>query len=296
MEGNSVQIITTSAMMQQKAAELKRQGKTIGYVPTMGYLHEGHLKLVKNSVGENDITVISIFVNPLQFGPNEDLEAYPRDPKRDTELAREAGVDVIFMPDAADMYPNELSMNIEVTKRADVLCGRSRPGHFNGVATVLIKLFNIILPDRVYFGSKDAQQTAIVEGLIADFNFPIKLIAVETAREADGLAKSSRNVYLLNNERQQAPAIYRSLLKAEKIIKDGESDPAVITQLVKEYIEKNTDGVIDYVEVLSYPQLSYQIRLEGKVIIAIAVKFSKARLIDNLIITVNKEVTKCSVQ
>ncbi len=296
MEGNSVQIITTSAMMQQKAAELKRQGKTIGYVPTMGYLHEGHLKLVKNSVGENDITVISIFVNPLQFGPNEDLEAYPRDPKRDTELAREAGVDVIFMPDAADMYPNELSMNIEVTKRADVLCGRSRPGHFNGVATVLIKLFNIILPDRVYFGSKDAQQTAIVEGLIADFNFPIKLIAVETAREADGLAKSSRNVYLLNNERQQAPAIYRSLLKAEKIIKDGESDPAVITQLVKEYVEKNTDGVIDYVEVLSYPQLSYQIRLEGKVIIAIAVKFSKARLIDNLIITVNKEVTKCSVQ
>ncbi|CAM3978791.1 pantoate--beta-alanine ligase [Lederbergia lenta] len=291
-----MQIITTSAMMQQKAAELKRQGKTIGYVPTMGYLHEGHLKLVKNSVGENDITVISIFVNPLQFGPNEDLEAYPRDPKRDTELAREAGVDVIFMPDAADMYPNELSMNIEVTKRADVLCGRSRPGHFNGVATVLIKLFNIILPDRVYFGSKDAQQTAIVEGLIADFNFPIKLIAVETAREADGLAKSSRNVYLLNNERQQAPAIYRSLLKAEKIIKDGESDPAVITQLVKEYIEKNTDGVIDYVEVLSYPQLSYQIRLEGKVIIAIAVKFSKARLIDNLIITVNKEVTKCSVQ
>ncbi|MCM3109295.1 pantoate--beta-alanine ligase [Lederbergia lenta] len=291
-----MQIITTSAMMQQKAAELKRQGKTIGYVPTMGYLHEGHLKLVKNSVGENDITVISIFVNPLQFGPNEDLEAYPRDPKRDTELAREAGVDVIFMPDAADMYPNELSMNIEVTKRADVLCGRSRPGHFNGVATVLIKLFNIILPDRVYFGSKDAQQTAIVEGLIADFNFPIKLIAVETAREADGLAKSSRNVYLLNNERQQAPAIYRSLLKAEKIIKDGESDPAVITQLVKEYVEKNTDGVIDYVEVLSYPQLSYQIRLEGKVIIAIAVKFSKARLIDNLIITVNKEVTKCSVQ
>lgn len=291
-----MQIITAPAMMQQKIRGLKKQGKTIGYVPTMGYLHEGHLKLIKNAVGENDITVISIFVNPLQFGPNEDFEAYPRDPEKDTKLAREAGVDFIFMPGTADMYPKELSMNIQVTKRAEVLCGRSRPGHFNGVATVIIKLFNIVLPDRVYFGSKDAQQTAIVDGLIAELNFPIQLRAVETSREANGLARSSRNVYLLDEERQQAPELYLSLQKAEKAIKSGERDPAIILQLVKEHIEKNTDGVIDYIEVLSYPQLNEVSSLHGQIIIAIAVKFSKARLIDNIILTVNKEEPPCSEQ
>ncbi|MEK3886052.1 pantoate--beta-alanine ligase [Bacillus sp. FSL K6-3431] len=291
-----MKIITSKTNMQQSVLELKKQGKTIGFVPTMGYLHDGHLQLIKNAVRTNDITVVSIFVNPLQFGPNEDLDAYPRDLESDKELAEKAGVDFLFTPDTAEMYPNDMSMKLEVMNRTNVLCGRSRPGHFNGVATVLVKLFNIILPNHVFFGIKDAQQTAVVESIIEDFNFPIKIIAVETVREQDGLAKSSRNVYLNDLERQQAPELYRSLRKAEKAVQNGERDPNIIIQIVKEHVDGNTDGILDYIEVLSYPQLSYQSRLHGKMIVAIAVKFSKARLIDNIILTVNKEATSCSAQ
>lgn len=270
--------------MQERSLQLKKQGSTIGFAPTMGYLHEGHLKLIKHSLQNNDITVMSIFVNPLQFGPNEDFDAYPRNVVRDKELAEEVGVDILFLPERSDVYPNEPSFEINVLRRTNVLCGRSRPGHFNGVATILIKLFNIILPNNVYFGMKDAQQVAVVDSLIKDFNFPIQLIPVETEREEDGLARSSRNVYLTKEEREQAPHLYKGLKKAVDIIQNGEIKPATVIQIVEDYIKTNTNGEIDYIEILSFPHLEQLERLHGKLIIALAVKFSRARLIDNIIL------------
>lgn len=281
--------ITTVREMQMIALRLKREGKSIGFVPTMGYLHEGHLSLLKAARKENDVTVLSIFVNPLQFGPKEDLATYPRDFDRDSKLAEQEGNDFIFYPSAEEMYPGTLSVTARVQDRTDVLCGKSRPGHFDGVAMVLTKLFNIVQPDKVYFGMKDAQQVAVVDGLVKDFNFAVEIVAVETVREADGLAKSSRNINLLPAERVEAPALNQSLKIAESMIFEGEKDPREIIVQIREHIEKNTTGHIDYVEILSYPDLKGLDRLEGTIIIAIAVKFTKARLIDNAIITINKE-------
>jgi len=284
MGESKMEIITSTQAMRERALQLKKQGYSIGFAPTMGYLHEGHLKLVKQSLQYNDITVMSIFVNPLQFGPGEDFEAYPRDVERDKKLAENAGVTILFLPERSDMYPNDPSFEINVSKRTDVLCGRSRPGHFNGVATILIKLFNIILPDNVYFGMKDAQQVAVVDSLIKDFNFPIQLIPVETEREEDGLARSSRNVYLSNDEREQAPHLYKGLKEGVYAIQNGEVNPATVIHIVADYIKNNTDGEIDYIEILSFPTLVALEQLHGKIIIALAVKFSKARLIDNIIL------------
>lgn len=279
--------ITTVREMQQIAAQLLREGKTIGFVPTMGYLHEGHLSLLKAARKENDVTVLSIFVNPLQFGPKEDLATYPRDFERDSQLAEQEGNDFIFYPSAEEMYPDSPSVTAKVHDRTDVLCGRSRPGHFDGVATVLTKLFNIVQPNKVYFGMKDAQQVAVVEGLVRDFNIPAEIVPVETVREQDGLAKSSRNVNLLPAERKQAAALHQSLKIAESAIAEGEKDSQKIISKIRDHIEDNTSGAIDYIEILSYPDLKGVNVLQGKVIIAIAVKFTKARLIDNAIITIN---------
>lgn len=282
-----MELITTKAGIQAKAKELKAAGKTIGFVPTMGFLHEGHLRLVKQSVKENDITVMSIFVNPLQFGPNEDFESYPRDQKRDEQLAQGAGVDFLFMPEIEEMYSGQSSFRLSVIERVNVLCGKSRPGHFDGVATVLMKLFHLTLPDHTYFGLKDAQQVAVVQALIDDFDLPVTLVGVETEREPDGLARSSRNVYLNSRERIQAPELFNSLQKAQTAIKNGERDPQVIKEMIREHISEKTDGIIDYVELLSYPQLRSETILNGKkIIIAVAVAFSKARLIDNIIVEV----------
>jgi pantoate--beta-alanine ligase len=283
-----MQIIETIYEMQQKVISLKKQSLQIGFVPTMGYLHEGHLSLIKKSKSENDITVISIFVNPLQFGPKEDLSTYPRDFERDYQLAMNEGVDFLFYPSVSEMYPTEPSVLVTVTDRTDVLCGKSRPGHFDGVATVLTKLFHIILPDKAYFGLKDAQQVAVVDGLINDFHFPIELVPVETIREEDGLAKSSRNVFLSENERKEAPSLYKSLLLAKQKIVSGEQEYNQIVSFMKTYIQENTSGIVDYIEIYSYPQLKPVTGLEQKLIIALAVKFSKARLIDNIIIQLNK--------
>ena len=277
-----MQVIRSIKEMQQITKEFRREGKTIGYVPTMGFLHEGHLTLINEAKTNNDKVVISIFINPLQFGPNEDYEAYPRDIERDENLAQNAGVDIIFYPELEEMYPVELSTNISVNKRVNVLCGKSREGHFDGVATVLTKLFNIIMPDRAYFGLKDAQQVAVVDGLINDYNIPVELVAVGTVREEDGLAKSSRNVYLTEQERKTAPELYRSLQKAVQSIIDGEKDLDKVKADVKNAIHKKTSGIIDYVEIYSYPELEELNEPNGKMIIALAVKFSKARLIDNI--------------
>ncbi|MCM3666635.1 pantoate--beta-alanine ligase [Mesobacillus subterraneus] len=283
-----MKIITTIAEMQEQMLRLKADGTTIGYVPTMGFLHEGHMTLMKKARHENDVVVLSIFVNPLQFGPTEDLDAYPRDFERDHKIAEAHGVDFIFYPSPEEMYPGTASITVSVVERTNVLCGKSRPGHFDGVATVLVKLFNIIQANRAYFGLKDAQQVAVVDGLIKDFNFPIQLIPVETIREEDGLAKSSRNVYLNDEERTQAPELHKSLQLAKAEIEKGERDPKQVIELVNTHINNHCNAEVDYIEIYSYPGLKELETLAGKIIIALAVRFSKARLIDNIILDVEK--------
>lgn len=282
-----MKVITTIKEMQTEITRQKEQGQTVGFTPTMGFLHEGHLSLLNRARRENDTVVLSIFVNPLQFGPKEDFSTYPRDFERDRALAESEKVDFIFYPSVEEMYPNEPSVKVTVQDRTDVLCGKSRPGHFDGVATVITKLFNIIMPTRAYFGKKDAQQVAVLEGLISDFNFPVELIAVDIVREEDGLAKSSRNVNLLPNERLEATALYHSLKAAKAAISEGESNPANLINMINNIITKESNGVIDYVEILSYPQLKPLKKLDGTIIIAIAVKFTKVRLIDNFITNID---------
>ncbi|MEW9049852.1 MAG: pantoate--beta-alanine ligase [Neobacillus sp.] len=281
-----MRIITTIREMQAEIQNQKRLSRTIGFVPTMGYLHEGHLTLLNRARQENDLLVLSIFVNPLQFGPTEDYAAYPRDFERDCALAEAEGVDYVFFPEVKEMYPNEPSIKVTVHERTDVLCGKSRPGHFDGVATVLIKLFNIVMPDKAYFGRKDAQQVAVVEGLMDEFNFPIELVSVEVIREEDGLAKSSRNVNLLPEERNQAAVLHEGLSLAQKAILQGERDPRKVIALITDLLVNKTNAKIDYVELLTYPQLKPIDKLEGKFIIALAVKFSQVRLIDNVILEI----------
>lgn len=279
-----MKIFTKIKDIQEFLSQQKRNGKTIGFVPTMGFLHEGHLSLVKKAKEENDLTVMSIFVNPIQFGPNEDFERYPRDFEHDKKLAEDNGVDVLFHPSAEEMYSGEPIVKFNVTKRKNVLCGRTRKGHFDGVVTVLTKLFHITMPDKAYFGLKDAQQFAIVQGFVEYLNFPIDIVGVETVREEDGLAKSSRNTYLSAKERKEAPEIYQALLSGKKAVENGVDDPKEIIRLVADHIRKNTSGEIDYVDVLSFPELEPLEKIKGKVIIAAAVKFASARLIDNVIL------------
>lgn len=279
-----MKIVTTIEEIKKEIDLKKKEGKTIGFVPTMGYLHEGHLSLVERAKQENDVTVMSVFVNPLQFGPNEDYQTYPRDIKRDEELAKQKGVDLFFAPAKEEMYPEEPAVTVKVTKRVDVLCGKSRPGHFDGVATVLTKLFHIITPDRVYFGLKDAQQVAVVTALIKDLNFPIEIVPVETVREEDGLAKSSRNVRLDEQERKEAVHLYQSLLMAKEMIENKVHDQEAVIEKMKAYLTEKTSGVIDYIDILTYPDLKQLNVFTGKIIVAIAVKFKHVRLIDNIII------------
>ncbi|THE15114.1 pantoate--beta-alanine ligase [Bacillus timonensis] len=277
-----MKVITSIQEMQQYMKSLKLEGKTIGFVPTMGYLHEGHLTLINKARSENDVLAVSIFVNPLQFGPNEDFDSYPRDFESDRKLAENNGVDVLFHPSTEEMYPTKMSLTAVVHSRINVLCGRQRNGHFDGVATVLVKLFNIVQPDRAYFGLKDAQQVAVVDGLITDFNFPITLVPVAIVREEDGLAKSSRNVNLTPQERLESTKLYESLQMAKREIEKGQRNPKVIEELIKKHITGHTSGVIDYVEMYRYPELDELSELKGRIIIALAVKFTKARLIDNI--------------
>lgn len=285
MKVMTTKVITTIVELKEAIKAGKSAQKTIGFVPTMGYLHEGHMALLTNARQQNDIVVLSVFVNPLQFGPKEDLSSYPRDFDHDQKVAEKAGVDIIFYPSVTEMYPNELSVTVQVNKRTDVLCGSSRPGHFDGVATVLTKLFHLVQPNHAYFGKKDAQQLAVVDGLVDDFNFPVQIVPVDTVREQDGLAKSSRNVYLSAEERTEAPALYRSLKMGVDMIKAGEKDPKKIISSIEDTIQTETSGIIDYVSVLTYPGLEKVDRITGSYIIALAVKFKKARLIDNVILT-----------
>ncbi|OOE10602.1 pantoate--beta-alanine ligase [Fictibacillus arsenicus] len=268
--------------MQKYMLQEKKADKKVGFVPTMGYLHEGHLSLIERAKKESDIVAVSIFVNPLQFGPNEDFDRYPRDFERDKKLAEQAGADVLFSPETKEMYPDRPVVTVSVNRRTDALCGKSRIGHFDGVATVLTKLFHIVSPDKAFFGLKDAQQVAVVRGLVDDFNFPVEIVGCETIRESDGLAKSSRNVYLTEEERKEAHHLYQSLQKAQNWVSNcdsGETEEKMI-----KYLEEHTVGTVEYCKVLSYPELLPPDKDDEKLIIALSVRFSKARLIDNVII------------
>ncbi|WP_369823368.1 pantoate--beta-alanine ligase [Sporosarcina sp. P21c] len=284
----TMQIVRSIAELQNILNPRKREGRTVGFVPTMGFLHEGHMELVEEARRDHDIVVMSIFVNPVQFGPGEDYEAYPRDEQHDAELASTAGVDYLFIPSVEEMYPRKSGISILPGEQASRLCGASRPGHFDGVLKVLLKLFSIVDPDESYFGMKDAQQLAIIETFVRDFNLRTSIARVPTVRENDGLAKSSRNVRLLEHERNEASAIYRALCQGKRSYYEGVPLQEVV-KIVRKAIEEETSGTIDYVEALAYPSLEENINDMEEVILAAAVQFTSARLIDNIIMSTIKD-------
>ena len=279
-----LQVIESIEELKKILNRNDRKNATVGLVPTMGFLHKGHLSLVKHAKKQNDIVVMSIFVNPAQFGPGEDFESYPRDRERDLRLASNAGVDIVFMPSVKEMYPTDGGIRILPGNQADALCGASRPGHFDGVLKVVLKLFNIVDPDRSYFGVKDAQQLAIIETFVRDFNLRTTIERVPIVREEDGLAKSSRNVNLTTTERTKAPAIHRALQNGADMFANGFDAKAVI-QHVTDEIVSNSSGTIDYVNMLTYPELGSLTNDAQEVILACAVKFTATRLIDNIIMS-----------
>lgn len=265
---------------------LKKEGKSIGLVPTMGYLHEGHISLVKAAKKHTDIVIMSIFVNPLQFGAGEDLDRYPRDFKHDEELARSAGVDVIFYPSEKEMYPSGYSTYVNVENLTENLCGASRPGHFRGVTTIVMKLFEIIKPDIAYFGQKDAQQAIVIKKMVEDLNMGIEVRVMPIVREPDGLAMSSRNTNLSASERRDAAILHESLKRAESMVRGGERDCKKIISVVKDTIKEKPDIRIDYISIVDTKNLSPINTISKESLIALAAFAGKTRLIDNVIVKV----------
>ncbi|MBZ4682907.1 MAG: pantoate--beta-alanine ligase [Fusobacteriaceae bacterium] len=276
-----IKIIEKIDELRKTLKEYRKNNKTIGFVPTMGYLHEGHASLIKRSSNENDITVVSIFVNPIQFGPNEDLDKYPRDLERDKKVAVENGANIIFHPKVSEMYPEKLYTFVNVENLDKELCGAKREGHFQGVATVVTKLFNIVNPDRAYFGKKDAQQLAIIKKMVKDLNFDIEIIGCEIVREEDGLAKSSRNSYLNQEEREAATILKKTLDKIREMIDNKETNVKKIIDMAVENIEKEPLAKIDYVEIVDLYTLEKVEEIKNDILVAMAVYIGKTRLIDN---------------
>ncbi len=269
--------------MQEIANKYREWGKTIGFVPTMGYLHKGHLSLVKEAKKNNDVTFVSIFVNPTQFAPNEDLDKYPRDIERDEELLEREGVDFLFYPTVENMYPDGFQTYVSVENLTQVLEGASRPTHFRGVTTVVSKLFNITKPHRAYFGKKDAQQLIIIKKMVEDLNFDVEIVGLPIVRESDGLAMSSRNKYLNKKEREEAVCLYKSLQKAKEMIDKGTDDAETIKQEMRKIIEKYEIPKIDYISINSLSELKELKKIEkDNTLISLAVFVGKTRLIDNL--------------
>ncbi|MBM3463611.1 MAG: pantoate--beta-alanine ligase [Armatimonadetes bacterium] len=278
-----MQVIHAPAEMYNQTMLLKMSGKKVGFVPTMGYLHKGHLELLKFAREHCDSLVLSIFVNPTQFGPKEDYGSYPRDLERDKELAAHARVDTIFLPDVDSMYPPGYRTFVEVEELSKGLCGAFRPGHFRGVATIVCKLLNIVAPDEAFFGEKDAQQLVIIRKMAQDLNMPVKISGFPTVRDADGLAMSSRNVYLSDEEREQATGLYRALQNGRSLIEGGETEAARIDAAIREAIARDVPaGVVEYVDIVDGNTLAPVSRTIGKTLIALAVRVGKARLIDNI--------------
>ena len=260
----------------------KREGKTIGLVPTMGFLHEGHASLIKRCREENDIVVVSDFVNPTQFGPTEDLEAYPRDFKRDSELCESLGADVIFHPEPEDMYHDPHAF-VSIDTLSDTLCGKTRPIHFKGVCTVVSKLFNIVTPDRAYFGQKDAQQLAVIKHMVDDLNMNVEVIGCPIIREEDGLAKSSRNTYLSAEERKAALILSKTIFMGQKMVEEGETDAVKLVEAMKKNIETEPLAKIDYIKAVDGLTMQQVTELKSPVLVAMAVYIGKTRLIDNFV-------------
>ncbi len=276
--------ITSIHTLQKVLRKARKQNKTIGFVPTMGALHEGHLSLIRSARRENELVVVSIFVNPAQFGPSEDFRKYPRDLKLDSKLCAKEKTDIIFFPSAREIYPSGYRTFVTVEGLSGLLCGRSRPGHFRGVATVVAKLLNIVGPSNAYFGQKDAQQAIIIKKLVRDLDMPVRIRVMPTVREKDGLAMSSRNIYLNAAERKEALALHQSLELAKSLVKKGVKDSAKIIEEMKRLIKSKKSARIDYVSIVALKDLEPVRKINGPCLIAEAVWIGKTRLIDNIII------------
>lgn len=275
-----MKIVSTIEEVRAQVREWKKEGKTVGFVPTMGYLHEGHASLM-DAAGENDKVVVSIFVNPMQFGPNEDLASYPRDLEHDAKVCETHGVDLIFHPTPEEMYGDNFYSYVDMDVLTKELCGLSRPVHFRGVCTVVAKLFNIVTPDKAYFGQKDAQQLAIIKRMVKDLNMPLTIVGCPIIREEDGLARSSRNTYLSPEERKAALVLSRSIFLGKKMVEQGEKDCRKIKEAMTAEIEKEPLAKIDYVKIVDLSTMQQVETTEHGVLAAIAVYIGKTRLIDN---------------
>lgn len=280
-------VVTDVGAMRQMAGRHRVKGERIGVVPTMGFLHQGHLKLIEMARKHADVVITTIFVNPAQFGPSEDFNRYPRDLDRDTALASNAGTDYVFAPETQEIYPSGYQTYVDVQRLTEALEGKSRPGHFRGVATVVVKLFNITSPHLAVFGQKDAQQVMVVRQMIRDLNFDIELIVCPIVREPDGLAMSSRNSYLSKEQRLQAPVLFKALKLAEDLIRGGERNPAAVIERVKEAITRNSTGIIDYVSIADAVTLEELGVCRGSMLVSLATRFGNTRLIDNTTITLH---------
>jgi pantoate--beta-alanine ligase len=281
-------LVSTVKEVKEYIKTWKEEGFIIGFVPTMGYLHEGHKSLIERAVKENDKVVVSIFVNPTQFGPNEDLSTYPRDIERDKKLCMEAGAYLIFNPEPSEMYLEGASTYVNVDNLTQGLCGAKRPGHFSGVCTVVSKLFNIVSPEKAYFGEKDAQQLAVIKRMVRDLNFNVQIVGCPIIREGDGLAKSSRNKYLSDEERLAAVILSKSLNKAKELLSEGAKDAEIIKSTIEKEINSEALSEIDYIEVVDSISLEAVGKIEKSILVAIAVFIGKTRLIDNFIFEVGE--------
>jgi pantoate--beta-alanine ligase len=278
-----MEVIRTIKEMKEFSSQARRAGKTIAFVPTMGFFHDGHLSLMREGRRRCDLLIISLFVNPTQFGPNEDFKNYPRDFERDRKMAEEVGADVLFAPEASDMYPSNHQTIVRVEKVTQNLCGRSRPAHFQGVATVVLMLFEIVMPHAAIFGEKDYQQLVTIQQMVRDLHMRVEVVGMPTVREEDGLAMSSRNRYLLLEERKAALSLYRSLQKAKELLQKGERKAERILHEMKEIFQSEPLVKIDYVQICDAYSLQDVNQIEGDVVVALAAYLGKTRLIDNLI-------------
>jgi pantoate--beta-alanine ligase len=279
-----MKIINSIVHMQALAIAPEREGRRIAFVPTMGFLHEGHASLLREGRKLGDVLVLSIFVNPIQFGKNEDLDRYPRDMERDCQIAEACGVDIVFIPTAAEMYPQGFQTGVTVRDISLPLCGGSRPGHFDGVATVVAKLFNIVRPDVALFGNKDYQQLAVIRRMTADLNMPVEIVGMPIVREVDGLAMSSRNAYLSQPERQSALCLFRAIKLARELFAAGERSAAVLTRKTRAVIEQEPAAAIDYIEFRDGAMLQELEVADSSTLLALAVKIGQTRLIDNTVL------------
>ncbi|HUV05637.1 MAG TPA: pantoate--beta-alanine ligase [Armatimonadota bacterium] len=279
-----MEILHTIKETRAAIAQTRREGESVGLVPTMGCFHEGHLSLMRRARQESDLVVVSIFVNPIQFGPGEDFREYPRDLERDARMAREVGVDLIFNPSVEEIYPEGYRTYVEVAKLSEVLCGASRPGHFRGVTTVVLKLLSIVQPDKAYFGRKDYQQLKIIERMVKDLDLPIRIVEVPTVREPDGLAMSSRNTYLSPEERRAALVSSKSLAYAQELLDQGITSGEELRQRVEKFILQEPLARIDYVAVVHPETLEHVVKVEGEAVLALAVRIGGTRLIDNTLL------------